>query len=364
MTEKEAYIYSFLNSKSSTLSFYVPKILNTQTAKSELYGYIERVLSLINEVMQLLDSLSVDKIPVNKFFNELYLLKDTEIFEVRSILQKYDYENLLKKEYLDVVEKINEKKHLLPEDQICIEFFVNNHLLKDVAVFEFFIRGALVRECDLDYATFENLFVDYTKLRMGEYVKNPQCKVVPSKKLKGRKAYSSQDRMYLCREEIQKLHALGIYAVIKDMLHELTHIKQYKEIHIDHKADDFIIKQIKEEILSSYYPEYYNVNYAKISYEMEAEATAITELLKLFASFQIRFKNNENPYIGVLNNLISGINDNNRETRDGIQTVTELFDTVIMYHPDLLEIYPQLKTEYEIGYDDLVVRKDDFGRKD
>jgi len=42
---------------------------------------------------------------------------------------------------------------------------------------------------------------------------------------------------------------------------------------------------------------------------------------------------------------------------DGKENLYELFDTVIIHHPELLERYPQLKNEYKIDYEDCVVPK-------
>ena len=43
MNDKERYIYGYLNSKSTTLSFYVPKILDSSIVGREKQAYIKRV---------------------------------------------------------------------------------------------------------------------------------------------------------------------------------------------------------------------------------------------------------------------------------------------------------------------------------
>ena len=58
------------------------------------------------------------------------------------------------------------------------------------------------------------------------------------------------------------------------------------------------------------------------------------------------------------------VNNNIRFVSGEEQTIDEVFDFLIIHHPELLVTYPQLNNEYEIGYDDLVIRKDDFGRRD
>lgn len=364
MNEKEQYIYSFLNSKGASLSFYVPKILNPSTPKSSLYSYYERVLGLIQEVKELLIILDISNIGVNVFFNQLYLLKDIHVIEINDLLNKYNYETVLDDTYSRSIDSIKKQKQLLPEEKLCMDFYIENHKIRNEFVYEFYIQSCLLRCPQVSYDLFETLFVDYAKLRMKKYVLNPKCIIVDDSKLKGRKAYSYHERIYLSKDDVMRLYSLGVYAVIKNMLHELGHVKQYQEIHIERKNDDFTIKQIKEEVLSSYVPGYYDMNYAQISYEMEAEMLAITELLKLFSKMAIRFKNNQNPYVDTLNRMVANVNNDMRKTFDEEVSLHELFDSVIMYHPELLEIYPQLMKEYELTSDDLVVRKDDFGRKD
>ena len=362
MNEKDSYIYSFLNSKGAALSFYVPKILSENTPKSQLYTYYERVLSLINEVSSLLVALDVRKLSVNVFFNQLLLLKEVHVTEIDALLNKYEYSKILQEEYKDIVDKCDKKEPLQEKEMICLEFYIRNHLISEDVVYEMFIEQCLKRNINISYELFEILFVDYTKYRMKEYIQNPKCFVVDTKKLNGMMAYSCKNRIYLPKEDVMKLYGMGVYVVIKNMLHEVCHIKQYRAIKIDCKCDEFTMKQIKEEILSTYCPRYYEDNYSVISSELEAETFAIAELLKIFEKFSICFKNNQNPYVEPLNKLIQNVNNNQRKTKEGMFDINELFDAVIIHHPELLDLYPQLKRDYEIGYGDLVVRKDDFNR--
>jgi len=362
MTDKDRYIYNYLNSKSSSISFYVPRILSLQG--SELYDCRIRVLTIIDEVKGILDRLQIETVPINAFFNELFLLRNSGIWEVEELLTKYDYKNVMKNSYIGVQNKINANERLTDEDKLCIEFFINSHMLIDENVIEYFLKQALIRDNELSYDTFDVLLTTYAKMRMKKFVSKPVCKILSESSMQGKKGYSIENKMFLSRENFQKLYYMGVYALIKDMFHELCHIKQYREVKIEQKKDPFTLLKIKEEILAHYLEDYYVENFEKISYEVEAELFAITELLKLFAKFGIHFEKDKNPYIDIINRLVTSSTDDLRKTKDGCQSVNEIFDCFIMYHPELLETYPQLLEEYEISFDDLVVRKDDFGRKD
>ena len=363
--DKERYIYNYLNSKSSTLSFYVPRILNANASDEELNNYINRVISLITEIKMILKTLEIDEIPINQFFNELYKLSLCNISEVNELLEFYNYSNVLDKGYVDILREITLRRSMRGKNKLCAEFLIANDLVEDQElVYEHFINNILLKTPDIDYSTFELVMVKYAKFKMKQYVTDPKCEILSEQELNGMQSYAFKDTIYLCREDLQLMYSSGVFKALKNMFHELGHIKQYKEIIIDQNSSPYVIKQIKEEILSSFYPGYYENNYAKISFEAEAEIFSITELLKLFNKFGINFKKGQNPYLSTINKIISEVNDNNRYI-DGVQDdLNEVFDFLIIHHPELLSTYPQLQEEYEISFGDLVVRKDDFGRRD
>lgn len=364
LTDNERYIYNYLNSKSSILSFYVPRVLDSKVSKDEKQNYIDRIVALIKEIYAIMENLQIDSVPINGFFNELYLLKESGIYEVDDLLNKYNYVRVIENGYINVLRKVSLRGKLRDEEIVCVEFLIKNHLIDDDIVFEHFLRSALLKEIEISYDSFETLFVDYAKMRMKEYVPCPKCVITSEKNLDFKEGYSYKDTMYLSYEDLQKLYYSGVFKSLKNLFHELGHVKQYKDIMLDKKSNPFILKQIKEEILSCYMPGYYEDNCEKISFELEAEFFGITEMLKLFINLGINFKNEKNPYTGVLAELIGGVNNNIRFVSGEEQTIDEVFDFLIIHHPELLATYPQLNTEYEIGYDDLVIRKDDFGRRD
>ena len=97
---------------------------------------------------------------------------------------------------------------------------------------------------------------------------------------------------------------------------------------------------------------------------MTTSFSIITIFLNLFEKFGITFKVGKNPYKEVLVNLVS-MSKNNLRVIDGTEdTVDNIFDFAIIHYPEFLEIYPQLQELYEVTWGDIVVRKDDFGRKD
>ncbi|MBE6155317.1 MAG: hypothetical protein E7164_01000 [Firmicutes bacterium] len=356
--EQDAYIFKYLNSKSSVLSFYVPRIFDPKTSNLERHHYTQRIIRLVNDVQNVLNTLNIQRMPINSFFNQLYLLEKYYIKEVSNLLEDYHYRDELNKSYLRILRSVSLQRKLKPEDLLCIEFLINNNLVEDeTLVYEYYLQMVLVGNIELSYDAFENLFRNYALLKMREYLPNPKCYVVNENALLGMQSYSIKESVFLNREDIYSFYYSGKYKAIKNLFHELGHIKQYKEIMIDKKYDEYAMKEIKEEILSAYVPNYYNDNYSLISYEAEAELFAITELLKLFKKFGLQFKDGINPYLQTIQNIINHSKNDMRIYGDGKENLYELFDTVIIHHPELLERYPQLKNEYKIDYEDCVVPK-------
>ena len=364
IADKERYIYNYLNNKSTALSFYAPRIVSPQVSDEERGYYIERVKVLVAEIIQVLSKMEITKVPINSFFNELYILVDCNIPQINSLLEKYGYQDVIKNEYIGILRKVITKEPLNDKETLCCEFLLAHHLLNEECVFEYFIRGVLIHAQTVSYDAFEQLFIDYTKMKMRAYVHNPKCELVSEKYLNGKESYSIKDIIYLCREDIASLYYTGNFKVLKNMLHELGHVKQFKQVIIDKNSTLYAIRHIKEEILAAISPGYYDDNYERISYEVDAEIYSILELLNLFEKFGITFKVGKNPYKEVLANLVS-MSKNNLRVIDGTEdTVDNIFDFAIIHYPEFLEIYPQLQELYEVTWGDIVVRKDDFGRKD
>ena len=331
--EQIKYVISYLNSKSESLSLSVSRILSKVSYSAQIDANVVRVIKMVSEVDRIFNLLHIKEIPHNNFFEQLYLIKSCNIPEVNNFLDKYKYI------FSDQNETTKEPKE-------------NKTVGED---YEQILKSALVKRVEIPYENFENIIVEFaTKIIRRDYP-SASCKIVESNKICGKESYTLKTHVYLNKDLVQKLYYSGDYRIIKNIFHEACHIKQYKKIKLDYECDDFIIKQIKEEILSSFYPGYYDLNYEIISYEAEAELYGITEFLKLLKKLGVEFINNSNPFL---------VSINYRETSFGLQSLDEMFDIIIMHRPELLDEYPQLKMNYEIGFEDLVIRKDEFGRKD
>lgn len=359
LSENESYIYGYLNSKSSTLSFYVPRILDLDISDNEKKYYIQRVESLIEDAKALIDGLEVKKVPLNSFFNELYLLKDLGIAAVDEILKNHTYEETLQYGYMNILRAVSMRNRLDYEQKQCVEFMLKNHLIENEdLIYEYFIGNVLLKSSEISYDAFCALITDYTKLRMREFIKNPRCEILSDSEIKKIERCAFADTIYLSREDVQSLYSAGVYKVLKDMLHDLGHVKQYKSVFIDGKNDKKTLRQIKEEIICNETPGYYEDNKERISYEIEAEVFGINELIKLFDRFGITFKHNKNPYLHDLIDMVKLSSSDDRVINGHFEDLNILFEFIIMHNPSYLGVYPQLQSEYQISYNDFVTKNE------
>ena len=358
--ESENYIQAYLNSKSNSLSFYVLQLLEANVKESN-WLLIEKIVRIIDGVERIIQKMGVASIPVNNFCNQLVLIKDKNIPKVDAFLKKYNYFITLNQKYNSIKSKISEDVTPTKTENRIMEFLISNHLIdyeNQTMIYEYYIKNILLKEQLISYDSFETLMIDYAKMQMQKFIPDPIVEIKFTKDLENKYGYSYQNIMYLCKEELEQMYFLGLYRPLKTIFHELCHISQYRDIHINSEVSKRSSILIKDEILSSLINNYYEDNYERILSEVEAEIFSIQDLLTMFAKFGIVFKNNQNPYQKTIAILKQNINNDMRIVGGKEILLDEVFDDTIINHPKFLNIYPQLALEYHLEFGDLVVKND------
>lgn len=337
--EQNRYVVSYLDSKSEALLFSVSRILNKHSASAQIDANIIRIIQIISEVDSVLEKIGTKDISYNKFFELLMQIQSCDIPEVNLFLKKYSYDNLQKN-----IEIERPKEEYVDCEKV--------------------IRSAILKKINISYEEFEKNIKQFANEIFIHYYNGANCKIVDSIELDGKESYSVDGQVFLCRELVQKLYYSGDYRIVKNIFHEACHVKQFKRIKIDNEYDKFLLKQIKEEIISYYYPNYYNDNYSRISFETEAELFAITEFLKLIKKFGIEFKDGKHPFTKSIENILKFVSDNSRITANGIQSIDEIFDSIVVHHKEVFDMYPQLMREYEILFGGIISKKNSWGRNE
>ena len=92
---------------------------------------------------------------------------------------------------------------------------------------------------------------------------------------------------------------------------------------------------------------YYNDNYDDISLEIDAQKSSLINLIKFLDSFGYKI-----PYdvlIELEKEFIHDIKEERKiivEGKEEYKSVDDIFDFIVIEHPEYLDLYPQLRIEY------------------
>ena len=344
---EQNYLLNYLNSKSYSLEHIISKINNKKIKKSDYFSSLKSLLSMIEDFQKVIKSVGIKDMIVNNAFNALILIKDKNIIEVNSLLNKYDYENLLDNEYEKAMGQIKAgylEKTLYP----VLEFYLLHGMIKrkdEKNVYYFFIREVLIRENQISYAAFEKVILYFTKLKMSAFKVSPVCQIKSRRQIENiiRKK-ATKKRISIVREEIKALYYEGNYELLKNTFQDLAYIKNYGKAKTK-KIDSVLIKELKEELLISCLPSYYQTNTNRISFELQAEKYALTTLVSFFDKLNIGFNTSDEPFKKEIEKLDELSKDNKRVYKDKEYTLDELFNGVVKIRPDVLKDFPTLLEE-------------------
>jgi len=293
MNEKDVYIIDYLNSRNSILTTYIRAFYCINNSVSDKNNVVRQIIALINIVQNLFKKIGVEKIYINNFFNNLIRIYKKGINEVDLIVEKYDYFKILYMEYDNCIKQIK-LGDLDNSYNSFMNFFLLNGFIEredEEDVYNYFIKSALTREIKISYKAFRKVMLYYTKLEMTKLKVTPVCQIKPLSVIQSIiKRQAIKKRISIVEEEIKDLYNKGSYQVLKNIFMDLYYIENYKKA-CNKKIDLLAIREIKEELLSFYLPNYYEDNKDYISYELQARKYANQRLSSMFAKFNIEFKN-------------------------------------------------------------------------
>jgi len=156
------------------------------------------------------------------------------------------------------------------------------------------------------------------------------------------------------------------------IFHELTHIEQFVKIKNGISTEE-VIKYIKDILLDDYQKKensriicidnmksYFNLNYDIESSELDAYLNSIILTTEFLLNNNIDV--DDEKIVKILIKILSKM-DSDRYVGDIITfnsyylSLEDAFDIAIKHHPEWIEMYPQLKTEYYIE-DGIVVKNE------
>ena len=356
MGEENQYINTYLNSKSNALSFYVYAYLNAEENTEMQSFYLGKILMLISDLNKLLKKFEV--VSPNKFFNLLLLLKDYEIPQINDLLNKYHYSQILDNYYQEALKQIH--SDIIPEGiyRQTIEYYITNHKLNyedQLIIYEFYIKQILLKNKPIDYEIFEIIMKEYAKRLASSYGLSINISLDDA-------STADTNTYYLAKEDLQKMYTTGFFHSLKSIFYLLRLSMQDYDIYLN--GEKAMLTIIKDKVLMTINPNYYEENNGIMYYQIDAEIFSITKLLELFTKFGINFKDNQNPYEETLNSLKKQLDNLERNINGELVSINDIFASYIMFHPEILEIYPPLRKEYIVNENNLVIKKaENGGRK-
>lgn len=199
------------------------------------------------------------------------------------------------------------------------------------------------------YVSVVNTLINYilgTKANVNYYIKSNASGYYSNEdKEIGIAIKDMMENIDINNEDSYKQFVRILVNTFNTVFHECTHYQQYLNIENDDNKLDFL----KNIIIRTYYPNYYEKNYNLIDYEVDARIKAyentLNYLLENFPNFVDIYKSfNEQDYLLDLKLDYS----KKKMFNDKIDyDIDFIFDRLVQLHPDIISRYPVLKKYYD-----------------
>lgn len=323
--------------------------------------YITKLDKLLTRFSETINHLPIKKMPINKLFNLLSTITNTEISNVNNLLSKYDYENYYDAFIEQTLKRIQVYDTTPTLSDLEINAFETYILKKEKEekkeffepIYHFFIRNALLKQQNISYEGFKHLIKQFTEQLMSCYYPNPHC--IIKKEINSNTendnpilGTSFLNKTELKENALYELYHNGNANIFVTIFHELTHTYQFKYIFLNSKSElsNFQIKELKDYILASEKKNYGKENYDYLSHEHEANYKGIQFTIQYLNSLGLIW--DKSNLLEEMEKLIRKMDEEKRWIDGKEYDLNELFDNFIQTRPYLLNKYPPLKQLYKI----------------
>lgn len=252
-----------------------------------------------------------------------------------------------------IINKIYKKKELYESDFNILESIIyqNNKNYNLNYIYNFIILNALSKRKNVSYECFLRVIKQFVENRIRFFYPNPECIIISNnllnqnKKISITTAKSFYNKVCISEEAIQELYKNGNNELLNDIFHELTHLEQFKYIFDGESVSNLALIELKDELLSRENIDYYNKNYRKLSFELEARYLAIIKSQHYLESlgFKIEGKIKQEE----ISQLVLKESGTERIINDKIDSLENIFNDFILNKPNLLNEHAQLNILYK-----------------
>lgn len=319
-------------------------------------NYEEELITLLEQYECTLSDDQIKQMKINRLWNHLYTIRDFPISKVNSLLDRASYQSKMKKRLDTLIMLYNEDNELPQSQYELILFLLFNHELDEKYKFNWcavLIKGIAQKNFSISEEDVEKFITIWSEQLIGRYVKVPKsmikCHIQELEE--NTRGCCRGTKITISKQIIKELLEGNLFKIICTISHEITHVVQY-----DRYKNQVIsitsLLQLKDEILSNRIPNYYKENYDILSMELEAMVLGSTDAIDYLKFLELPIKE---EYLVERNNWTAMLNtyflNKDRSVNDKRENLDELFDELLMRHPELLEQYPQLKLEYTLEYE-------------
>lgn len=302
-----------------------------------------------------------DNIIVSELFNHLYSIDSLQIPKVNEWLIKSNYSKLINDKLNELISKVNNSEKLINSEYQFVSFLLTNDLIdRNVKVnwLNLIIKGIALKECFLEQNEIEILVKAFSEELMNKAcgVTKSHCQIVDYYEEKKCNGEAIGNWIFINRNLIKQLIDGNVVGLMSTIFHEAIHVHQFNR---RNKKTISLLNsiQLKDFILDKLIDGYYDENYLLDSMENEAFLESINSAIEYskFLEVPIGEKQLEeyNDRMKIHSNRLLNLY---RKKDDKYVDLTELFESILVKHPELLIQYPQLKLEY-INENDIIRRK-------
>ena len=373
------YLYNYLNNINFNILDYNNKLINKRCKicggpfdgstcryclekDEELKKLEKELLNKIIELQQIIDKLNIESIDINQFFNNLLVIKNSKldsniINEINKLIQKVNYD----KHYEVIKNKIKDNVKIEPlEEQYIISLIQEtnskqNDGINSIAseMFDLCNISILKQEKIINVELYKEVVISHLKNVLSLNRKNfnsfntleADFKFVSDEHECG---HMENNTITINERLLEEYVNTSNKEFLKTLFHEFRHIEQKKIIDNKLITED-CLTWIKDEINSKYIPDYYKDNYEFFSEEVDARIAEEKEPIEYIErlGFNVSDKDKEEANQNIKKELkLKEINTRriNNEEKD----IDEIFEQILIAHPELLNQYPQLRMEYKL----------------
>lgn len=321
---------------------------------NELEQDINKINYLLNNFKSQIINLPIKEININKLFNLLYSLNDTQEC-INKFLNDFNYQKNFYEFAKNTVSKMNDFNAQFTDLEInCIETLIyrNNNDFNLNYIYQYFINRCANGLQNVSLASYQTLIKQFTENILRNYYRNSECILRKYEKyIDGEKAFiqtggNRAHKIWLNIDVIENMYYHQNNDILNTIFHEATHGVQHKDIFYGkQEIDQLVLLEIQDHILSKYQKNYYETNYQYISFENEAEYYGI-----ILANKYLNNDINNNPkLIYKLTRLKESLLIKKRYIDSKESDIDTIFNEFIYNHPEIFKQHPQLKHVYKIS---------------